>query len=233
MDISLDKWVLADRRSYERKKQRIQDAMSGQTGIIPEVAEEHKEDIFYMLLFCLCVPQSKAIKAEEAIDLLRRQDFFRSNINRAEVLRILTGRVRFQEVKTDRLIEAKRLFAQTSFWERLVEVYSEYRLQIDSRTVILKSARKWLMSVIDGMGMKLASHFLRNIGMKGLAILDVHVLSCMSRRGLIDEASIKPLTISRYETISEVMFQYAQSVGIALDELDLLFWSERTGYVFK
>jgi len=31
----------------------------------------------------------------------------------------------------------------------------------------------------------------------------------------------------------EKMKDYAEMVGISLDELDLLLWSQKTGYVFK
>lgn len=232
MLIERDKWIAADRRAFRAKHTRISEALSGKTGIIDGVTENNRESIFYMLLFCLCVPQSKAVKAEEAIDRLRTNQFYHNELNKSKIVDILTGLVRFQHTKAERLIEARRVFFSDDFWPTLVDFYSRYNSAADKGPV-LESCRHWLMRMFNGMGMKLASHFLRNVGMRGLAILDVHVLTCMDKRGLISAADIKSLTKRKYEFISQRMQEYANSVGISLDELDLLFWSERTGFVFK
>ena len=42
---------------------------------------------------------------------------------------------------------------------------------------------------VKGLGYKEASHFLRNIGVKGHAILDKHVMRCLAEIGVIDTAS--------------------------------------------
>ena len=81
------------------------------------------------------------------------------------------------------------------------------------------------------MGMKEAGHFLRNIGMSGLAILDVHIINGLRKRKLIPPE--KTLTNSSYCDIEDTMKDYAEQVGISLDELDLLLWSQKTGFVFK
>src|SRR5262249_9067209 len=54
--------------------------------------------------------------------------------------------------------------------------------------------RDWLAQEkrIKGLGYKEASHFLRNIGLKGHAILDKHVLRCLSDLAVV--ASPKPPT---------------------------------------
>lgn len=227
-------WIESDRRNYRVKKARIQDALRGSTGILDGVTKKNEEDIFYMLLFCLCVPQSKAIKAEEAIDILRSKDFFRNNLTRAELLQVLTGRVRFQSTKADRLIRARESFFTSDLWDDLTEFYISYRAADGPpRQKVLFSARSYLMKHINGMGMKLSGHFLRNIGMPGLAILDVHILAGLEKRGLITEKDIKPLTKAKYEKVSSIMNCYADQVGISIDELDMLFWSQRTGFVFK
>jgi len=233
--ITIENWVESDRRNFRLKKSRILSALSGSTGIIEAVNEQTKEDVFYMLLFCLCVPQSKAIKAEEAINILRGKNYFHENLTRSEILSALTSRVRFHSTKTDRLVAAKSLFLKGSLWSDLNKFYEEYSTAKDqkSRTNVLEKARSYLIKTIKGIGMKLASHFLRNVGMSGLAILDVHILDGMIKRGLITAEEIKPLTNSRYESISITMQDYADQVGISIDELDMLLWSQKTGYVFK
>ena len=58
-------------------------------------------------------------------------------------------------------------------------------------------AREWLVENVMGLGMKEASHFLRNVGYLDLAILDRHVLSNMAEFGLIEPKG-KSLTRRRY-----------------------------------
>lgn len=229
--LTLDHWIAADWRVFNSKKQYIQGALKGETGIIDGVTEENKEDIFYMLMFCLCVPQSKAIKAEDAIELLRKQDFYSQYIPLAQIVENLTGRVRFHSVKAQRLAGAKELFFSSVFWENLHNRY-ELCCSKQAKEVTLQSVRSFLMNHVKGMGMKLASHFMRNVGMPGLAILDVHVVDGLKKRGVIHIDKLGP-SQAEYLRIEEKMKSYAKKVGITLDELDLLLWSQKTGYVFK
>jgi N-glycosylase/DNA lyase len=84
-----------------------------------------------------------------------------------------------------------------------------------------------------GFGLKEASHFLRNIGSEfDLAILDRHIIKNLLRYGVIDEIP-KSLTKKQYLMIEERMKKFSKKIGIPLAELDLLFWSEETGEIFK
>lgn len=227
--LTLDHWLAADRRVFNTKKKYIHGALKGETGIIDGVNEKNKEDIFYMLMFCLCVPQSKAIKAEAAIDIFREKDFYRNELSPEEVTQILTGRVRFQTTKAKRLIEARTLF--TEFWEVLDARYTSLQTS-NEKEINLQQTRRTLIKHVNGMGMKLASHFMRNIGMSGLAILDVHIIDGLKKRGVINIDKLGP-SQEEYLRIEAEMKDYAKEVGITLDELDLLLWSQKTGYVFK
>ncbi len=231
MAVTLDHWKAADWRVFNTKKQYIQGALNGETGIIDGVTEENKEDVFYMLMFCLCVPQSKAIKAESAIEILREQNYYSQHIPLAQIVHILTGRVRFHTVKAQRLVDAKELFFSPVFWDNLRKRY-EFCCSEKVKEATLQSVRSFLMHRIKGMGMKLASHFMRNVGMTGLAILDVHVIDGLNKRGVINIDKLGP-SQAEYLRIEEEMKGYAAEVGITLDELDLLLWSQKTGYVFK
>ncbi len=234
MAVTLTNWIDADRRVFDHKKKYIHGAIEGDTGIIDGVTNDNKEDIFYMMLFCLCVPQSKAVTADEAIDLLRELDYYHIKLPKERVLEALKGRVRFQLVKTQRLIDARSLIQDTDFWLHLKTHYADYTNEPNKlqRQVQLKKVRRYLTSQVNGMGMKLASHFLRNVGMSGLAILDVHVLDGLKKRGIIPDEEIT-LNYGQYVEIEEKMIEYAKTVGITVDELDFLLWSQKTGYVFK
>jgi len=94
--------------------------------------------------------------------------------------------------------------------------------------------RDWLVREkgIKGLGYKEASHYLRNIGFTGYAILDKHVLRCLYELKLIDEPK-PPNTRSRYLRVEEKLKQLASRAGIDFDELDLVLWSMKTGEILK
>lgn len=94
--------------------------------------------------------------------------------------------------------------------------------------------RDWLARErrIKGLGYKEASHFLRNIGLMGHAILDKHVLRCLADLGVV-ESSRPPSSRARYLEIEERLKEVSREVGIDFDELDLVLWSMKTGEVLK
>lgn len=95
-----------------------------------------------------------------------------------------------------------------------------------------QSAREWLVKNVKGIGYKEASHFLRNVGFDGVAILDRHVLSVMHEHGMIDRAPIT-LTRKKYLEIEGTLKKLARRLGISLAELDLYLWYLKTGEVLK
>lgn len=107
------------------------------------------------------------------------------------------------------------------------------RLQLESFSDPFER-RDWLAQEkrIKGLGYKESSHFLRNIGLMGHAILDKHVLRCLADLEVV-ESSKPPSTRARYLEIEERLKGVARDVGIDFDELDLVLWSMKTGEVLK
>jgi len=85
---------------------------------------------------------------------------------------------------------------------------------------------------IKGIGMKEASHFLRNIGFSDYAILDKHIVRCLFDFRILD-ATNPPKNRTQYIEMEKRMKEFSRQIGIPLDELDLLLWSSRTGKVLK
>ncbi len=54
----------------------------------------------------------------------------------------------------------------------------------------------------------------------------------LKRYGVIDKLP-KTLTKKSYIEIEDKMRAFSERIGIPLGELDLLFWSRETGYIFK
>ncbi|MHA1860705.1 MAG: 8-oxoguanine DNA glycosylase, partial [Candidatus Ranarchaeia archaeon] len=90
-----------------------------------------------------------------------------------------------------------------------------------------------LADEVRGLGLKEASHFLRNIG-KGdkLAILDRHVLRNLNVLGVISDIP-RSITKRRYHAIEKKMAMFASEIGIPIQHLDLLFWFNETEYILK
>jgi len=94
--------------------------------------------------------------------------------------------------------------------------------------------RDWLVREkgIKGLGYKEASHYLRNIGYKGYAILDKHVLNCLAELKIIDDPK-PPNTRARYLKVEEKLKKLTEMTLIDFDELDLVLWSMKTGVILK
>ncbi len=93
--------------------------------------------------------------------------------------------------------------------------------------------RNHLAERILGMGYKESSHFLCNIG-KGseLAILDRHILANLRSLGVI--SAIPPhMTANKYLHIEKKVEKFSAETKIPLSHLDLFFWAEQTGEIFK
>jgi N-glycosylase/DNA lyase len=92
-----------------------------------------------------------------------------------------------------------------------------------------KSARLRLTE-IKGLGMKEASHLLRNLGYKDVAIIDRHILNLLKENGMIED---KPLSPKRYVEIEKVLEDFGRRTGLDLARLDLYLWYLKTGKVLK
>jgi N-glycosylase/DNA lyase len=94
--------------------------------------------------------------------------------------------------------------------------------------------RDWLARTreIKGLGYKESSHFLRNVGYRGYAILDKHILRCLSEVGVLDSPQ-PPSTRARYLSTEDRLRRFADDLGVDFDELDLVLWSMKTGEILK
>jgi N-glycosylase/DNA lyase len=173
---------------------------------------------FYELLYCLLTPQSSAVNAGLVVDTLRRRGFMESPFDPEPVLADREHYIRFHKTKAARLISARERYGEIS--EQLSNGHSSPGL------------RSWLAGNVNGLGWKEASHFLRNIGHRDLAILDRHILRHLVTNGVI--RNVPPvLTGKRYLAIETKFQAFSARVGIPMDELDLLFWSLETGQILK
>lgn len=175
-----------------------------------------KGDIFYEMCFCICTPQSSARKSDLAIKSLIKADFKNKKLEPSEHL--VKAGVRFHKNKGEYMKELKK----------------DYKTHLNIINTLKDSfeLREYLVKNVKGYGYKEASHMLRNIGHKDLAILDRHILKNLKNLKVIKEIP-KTLTKNKYLEIENQFKEFSKKVSIKMDELDLLFWSQETGEIFK
>lgn len=186
---------------------------------LTEFAQVPEQQWFYELCFCLCTPQSSAVHAFAVQQQLHRMEFFTQGQDVVSVLRDPASYIRFHNTKHRRLHEAR-------------EMWSEIASIIRGNYASERDRRDELAATVNGIGLKEASHFLRNIGRRGLAIIDRHLLTNLVVCGIYTEApSIS--TPVKYKAVEQAFADYAAEIGIDMDELDLLFWCAQTGHILK
>jgi N-glycosylase/DNA lyase len=206
-------------RDYRKIRKRIRERLLE----FGEVWKEPDERIFEEMVFCLCTPQSSARSSFSAVDYLARSGILTRG-DQSAISRVIRGNVRFHNNKSRYIIEARRLFTDQGGRMRIKE-----RLHHHDPLIL----REWLVKNVKGFGYKEAAHFLRNIGMgDNLAILDRHILKNMVKYGVIKEVP-STLTGKSYLELEEKFRDFSKRTGIPMAELDLLFWSQETGEIFK
>jgi len=84
---------------------------------------------------------------------------------------------------------------------------------------------------VKGLGLKEASHFLRNVGFKDVAIVDRHVFRFLLEEGLLPPQ--KSITKKVYLKAEEALKGLAEELGFSLAELDLYVFYAKTKKVLK
>jgi len=142
-----------------------------------------------------------------------------------ELMSALVGRHRYPRARSGYIV-ASRLFLQEHCGLQLRKKLQSFENPLERRDWLVKEKR------IKGLGYKEASHFLRNIGLKGYAILDKHILRSLAELEIIDDPK-PPNTRSKYLTVESKLKNLAEVLQIDFDELDLVLWSMKTGEILK
>ncbi len=182
-----------------------------------ELGLKNKDEIFKELCFCLMTANFSAqggIKIQNAVGdgfLNLKMEDLASELSKL-------GH-RFPNAR------AKFIFQARDFKDGMMEMLSNNNSEDEMR--------EWLVKNIKGLGMKEASHFLRNIGFKNIAIIDFHIIDFLAKHGLIEKPKNKSLTAKKYLEIENVLKQLALKTNTNLGELDLYLWYAETGKILK
>lgn len=179
---------------------------------------EGNKSWFSELCFCLLTANSRADTAIAIQAELGAEGF--CSLSQDDICQcIIKHKHRFHNNKSKYIIQARRHVDIKSKVMAVAKVSGEV------------TAREFLVKNIKGLGYKEASHFLRNVGFKNLAILDRHILRTLSEEGLIDMP--KSITKKRYLEIESIFNGIAEKLAISPAHLDLAMWYLKTGRVLK
>lgn len=198
------------------KKNNIATAINSRLKEFEETNKKSTEDWFSELCFCILTANSKAMTAINIQKELGKDGF--ACLSQKEVCNcIKRNKHRFHNNKSKYIVEAR-----------------VHRKELKDKITSLNEvdAREWLVQNVKGLGYKEASHFLRNVGYKNLAILDRHILDIMHREGMI-KSKPKPIPKKLYLEIEQKFNNLAKKLKMSSAELDFYVWYIKTGKVLK
>jgi len=207
------------KRVYVAKRREIRDRLAefarvGRTG--------SPETLFEELTFCIFTAGASARMGLRSVESVRP---ILMSGTALDLQNALVGRHRFPNNRGAYVYETREYLQE----------HCGLQLQEALRSLTLADERRDFLAAnrsVRGIGYKEASHFLRNIGYRGYAILDKHVMTRLAEFEVIESPN-PPSTKKGYLATEERLKDFAGSIGIDFDELDLLLWYTKTGEILK
>lgn len=207
------------RCSYGLLCQAIQSRMEEFARVGQEASDR---ELFEELVFCIFTAGASARMGLRSIEAVK-EILLEASVDRLEAA--LIGCHRYPRARAGYIVRTRVYLEQNCGMQlrKKLESFSD-----------AQTCRDFFAAnpAIVGIGYKEASHFLRNIGKRGYAILDRHILGCLCDLGVIDDPE-PPHTKRKYLEIEARMKGFAEQAGFDFDELDLLLWSAKTGEILK
>jgi N-glycosylase/DNA lyase len=207
------------KRDYRKKKPLI-------TARLSEFKAAYKKDdraIFEELCYCILTAGSSAKMGMRTVGALK--DILHTGSEKELQQRAKEHRVRFWRIRPSYIVQTRE-YLNDACGMKLHQLIESFDCRYLRRDFFAKNKS------IKGLGYKEASHFLRNIGFPGYAILDKHILQSLREMGVIGRR-MRPTTRAGYLAIEKRLERFAKEIGIDMDHLDLLLWSRKTGEILK
>ena len=119
---------------------------------------------------------------------------------------------RFYSTKSIAIVNAAK------FFQKFIEKFQDFKEinPLDARAVLVEN--------VNGIGNKIASHWIRNIG-HDIPIIDVHVRRVLCCAGFLDEKYLKSqITDSEYHYIETIVKDLAKQIDMGVGQLDYILW---------
>ena len=189
------------------RNSRIKDVIEKRVAEFSSIPRDFNP-LFRELVFCLLTAGTSAELGIKTINHLGNTIFTGSEEDIRQKLKEI---YRFHTIRAGYIFNARKAF-------RKIDINDE-----DIREKLVKS--------IKGLGMKEASHFLRNIGFEDYAIVDFHIVDILAKNNLIEKP--KTMTPKKYLEIENVLRKLSGRLNMSLGELDLYLWFIETGKILK
>ena len=211
--------VRSIREDLPRKAPEIRKKLGEFENIIRNASEE---EIFEELVFCIF---TAGTSAKMGLSALRAVRGILPGASEDELRAKLRGVYRFPNVRSKHVVHTRNYLADR-YGLMLRPLLLSFEDPMERRDFFA------LNKDIKGLGFKEASHFLRNVGFRGYAILDKHILQCLFELG-VTESARAPHSRSKYIEIESRFKKFTEKNGFDFDEMDLFLWSEKTGEILK
>jgi len=188
-----------------------------------KVERNDDERLFEELCFCIFTANTSAEMGLKAVDSVRG---LLQNGTAEEMTKKLEGIYRFNNLRPQYIVHTREYLT------------NNFDFKLKNKIESLKNDPELLREFfanndgIKGLSYKEASHFLRNIGFKGYAILDKHILNSMMEFNVVENIKL-PITRRQYPELEQKLRLFSNDIGIPMDELDLLLWSRKNGKILK
>jgi len=208
----------------EKVYQEKEDEIKAKTQSFSQINHSNYHQTFLELAFVILAAGTSAQLALKTVGILSKNNFvFDKNL--PEIISKLKECYRFYNVR-GKYIFNTRNYIREEYNDSFEKIFKSFGSHYERRAFFS------LNSSIQGVGMKAASHFLRNIGFVDYAILDKHILNIMRECGLISE-DFSLLNEKNYIKIEEILRKIALKHKITLSTLDLILWYYKTGKIIK
>jgi Thermostable 8-oxoguanine DNA glycosylase len=216
------------RQKVEQAYREHEDEIESRIESFCDLRDAPEERLFQELVFVVLTSQSRARDCWSAAVELESSDILLEG-SEEEISEVLFRHdVSYEERKAGQVLEVRRRLRQPT----LTDPEPELRLcdRIDGEP---GRVRRDLVDSLPGVGMKAASHFLRNVGRgMNLAVLSGYICTALSRMDYLGSPD-RPADSEDYLDKERVFRNAAHDMGLDVQELDLAVWCAETGEVFK
>ena len=188
-----------------------------------ERAEEFKlnnkagEDVWFKeLILCILTSNSSFISAYKALNYIFDEVLYLDQQQISKRLR--EAGYRFYNLKSKYIYKAKQWYGNLTVKIKKMADKSQ------------EEAREYIVENIYGLGLKEASHFLRNVGYFDLAIIDRHILRFLNQIGI---NNLKLKNKKDYYLGESILKSIAASVNVQVGLLDLFIFFKQTDIIVK
>ncbi|MDD4878401.1 MAG: N-glycosylase/DNA lyase [Candidatus Nanoarchaeia archaeon] len=206
----------------KNKKKEQADILKNRLSEFEQTYQKGDKEIFRELCFCILTANASARGGMKAIEALGNLIFTGSEKEISSALH--KAGYRFWRKRANYITETRKAMKE--------QCNMQLKKEIEKKRENIEELRAFFDENAKGIGMKEASHFLRNIGFREYAILDKHIVNCLHATKVL-KTNNKPKNKAEYLEMEHKMKEFSKKLKVPMAELDLILWSSKTGEILK